>query len=188
MAEYNEPVQPKTRNTYEYNGRKFVRVKANLYDRKTLSNNKSYKDGDYGWVELQSIKWYKGDETEICFTKDIILAGIPFDRTAYYTGNFESTDMYLYLNKGFIKEVFQYNIENQNVLGMAEYNLSDFHLTNIEDPKKYSLYDYIIATIIETRHYIITNLETQQEKGQFISILKQTLIEIKNNLNKETLK
>lgn len=103
---------------YEYNGKRYVRVKVNsCFDGKliTLSNGQQYKDGDYVWIEVSPIKWLVDKENDIAISKEILFSGIQFnDRQGDYK-NFKDTVYYWYLNTYFIKEIMNYkNRKNES--------------------------------------------------------------------------
>ena len=61
-----------TYDEYEYQGRKFIRVKANSdFDggRFELSNGIEYRDGDFVWVEVSPVKWLVDDRTGTLISK-----------------------------------------------------------------------------------------------------------------------
>lgn len=108
--EYDIKFQPQEHQEYEYNGKRFVRIKANsCYDgnRFVLSNGESYRDGDYVWVEVQPVKWLIDEKERIMLCDKIIFAGIPFKSTGEYTGEFEYTDVKRFMDDYFSKELGQ---------------------------------------------------------------------------------
>ena len=111
---YNKPsqgFQAVTYEEYEYNGKKYIRVKANSdycgrYFK--LSNGKKYRDGDYVWVEVSPVKWLIDDRTQTLVSKRGILAGIRFHTDSRsYNGDFSTTDMKEYLDKYMMRDLFQ---------------------------------------------------------------------------------
>ena len=103
--------QAVTYEEYEYNGKKYIRVKANSdycgrYFK--LSNGKKYRDGDYVWVEVSPVKWLIDDRTQTLVSKRGILAGIRFHTDSRsYNGDFSTTDMKEYLDKYMMRDLFQ---------------------------------------------------------------------------------
>ena len=105
----NSKIEPLTHEEYEYQGKKYIRVKANtcLNGRKIeLSNGCKYKDGDIVWVEVLPVVWLIDEETQTLISKRGLVSGIRFDGT-FETGEFETTEMYEFLNKYMIKDIFQ---------------------------------------------------------------------------------
>ena len=74
---------------YEFDDKKYVRVKANSYYDGLLfglSNDGDYRDGDYVWVEVSKVKWLIDEENDIALSKGILVAGIQFDNKKKYSG------------------------------------------------------------------------------------------------------
>ena len=69
---YYQGFQAVTYDEYEYNFRKYVRVKANSSYNKhefRLSTGEYYRDGDYVWVEVSPVKWLIDDKTKMLVSK-----------------------------------------------------------------------------------------------------------------------
>lgn len=104
---------------YEYNGHKYVRVKANSCYRSDafqLSNGEKYHNDDYVWVEVEPIKWLVDDKHDIALSKKIIFAGVQFNKERNYKGDFYSTDIKQFIDNYFSYEIIQninsYDTEN----------------------------------------------------------------------------
>ena len=104
--------QAVTYEEYEYNGKKYIRVKANLYKDPyygyyiKLSNGEKYKNGDYVWVEVSPVKWLIDNKTGLLVSKIGLLAGIRFDAVEKeYNGDFSETEMKEYLDKYMSKDL-----------------------------------------------------------------------------------
>ena len=130
--DYDTGFKPVTYDEYEYQNKKYIRVKANAYfDPTMLSNGACYRDGDYVWVEVSPVKWLIDDKAGILISKKGLVSGIRFlDKYHEYNGDFNKTEMYEYLNKYMIKDLFQNvnciqkvsdnNIEESlNILGLG---------------------------------------------------------------------
>lgn len=80
--DYFSPFKEKQYEEYEYNGKRYVRVKANIIyaDNDLAKYGKEYKNGDNVWIEVQPIKWKVFEELGIMITEKIICAGVQFDR------------------------------------------------------------------------------------------------------------
>lgn len=100
-----------TYDEYEYQGRKFIRVKANSdFDggRFELSNGIEYRDGDFVWVEVSPVKWLVDDRTGTLISKIGLVSGIRYlDRGTNYKGDFDRTEMKSYLDKHMSRDLFQ---------------------------------------------------------------------------------
>ena len=99
---------------YEYRGHKFIRVQArsNYTSYKgtdfLLSNGEEYKNGDHVWVEVSPVRWLIDDKSKTLICKRGILGGIRFHTPdKKYNGDFKKTEMYTYLNKYMVKDLFQ---------------------------------------------------------------------------------
>lgn len=109
--DYNTGFKPVTYEEYEYQGKEYIRIKANfgfVGYKFMLSNGACYRNGDYVWVEVAPVKWLIDDENNQLISKKGLVSGIRFlDRKINYYGNFNKTEMYEYLNKYMIKDLFQ---------------------------------------------------------------------------------
>lgn len=109
--DYNNTFEPQTHQEYEYNGRRYVRVKANsFYDENefTLSNGEKYKDGDNVWVEVLPVKWLVDERTRMMITEKIIFAGVQFNKKRnYHTRDFDKTDIKTFMDRHLSKDLFQ---------------------------------------------------------------------------------
>lgn len=98
---------------YEYQGRRFAKVKANTCfsndENFTLSNGVSYKNGDDIWIEEEPVKWIINEKNDTMISKKIIQAGVRYDRENYFfeEPNFFRTELNYYLNNYLSKELFR---------------------------------------------------------------------------------
>ena len=163
----NAEFKPVTYEEYEYQGKKYIRIKANFGfggNKFMLSNGVEYRNGDYVWVEVAPVKWLIDDENNQLISKKGLVSGIRFlDRKINYYGNFNKTEMYEYLNKYMIKDLFQNvnciqkvsdnNIEESlNILGLGSCKGINQEILNlivkdrinqvITDSKLYDSMDY----------------------------------------------
>ena len=109
--DYDTGFKPVTYEEYEYQGKKYIRIKANsdfCGDKFMLSNGVKYRDGDYVWVEVSPVKWLIDDKTGILISKKGLVSGIRFhDKSTNYKGDFSKTEMKEYLDRYMSKELFQ---------------------------------------------------------------------------------
>ena len=140
--------KPVTYEEYEYQGKAYIRIKANFYCagyKFMLSNGVEYKNGDYVWVEVSPVKWLIDDENNQLISKKGLVSGIRFlDSKTDYEGDFNRTEMKEYLDKYMIKDLFQsvdfeylqdveYSIDkSENIKKTNPYNLS-FNKVSEED-------------------------------------------------------
>lgn len=103
--------KPVTYEEYEYQGKKYIRIKANseFGDSKfMLSNGVRYKNGDYVWVEVSPVKWLIDDKAGILISKKGLVSGIRFlDVRTNYKGDFDKTEMKEYLDKYMLRDLTQ---------------------------------------------------------------------------------
>ncbi len=119
--EYDKGFESQEHIEYEYNGKKYVRVKINscFYGKKfILSNGEKYKDGDFVWISVSPIKWLVDEKNDIAITKNIIVAGIQFNKENNYTGdNFDEMNIKVFMDKYLSKEIIpgiiNYKINNE---------------------------------------------------------------------------
>lgn len=128
--EYNKPFQEQKLTEYEYNEKKYVRVKANTCFNSsyhfTLSNRKKYRNGDYIWVEVQPIKWWINEKSDLAVAEKVLFAGIEFNHNRNYDGNFNNTTLKKFMDNYLSKDI----IPSQQV----NYHLQrDFKNLNIQD-------------------------------------------------------
>ena len=107
--EYDTSFQPQTHQEYEYNGKRYVRVKANFYfyfGDFTLSNGEQYRNGDNVWVEVQPVKWLVDEKSRMMITEKIIFAGVQFNRN-YHARDFDRTDIKTFMDRYLSKDLVQ---------------------------------------------------------------------------------
>ena len=109
--DYDTGFKPVTYEEYEYQGKRYIRIRANSYfggSKFKLSNDIEYRDGDCVWVEVSPVKWLIDDRTGILVSKLGLVSGIRYlDRNHNYKGNFSSTEMKEYLDKHMIRDLTQ---------------------------------------------------------------------------------
>ena len=121
--EYEKDFLPQEHMEYGFGGKKYVRVKANPCRNGsffTLSNGEMYINDDYVWVEVSKVKWLVDEENDIVISKNILVAGIQFNNDENYTGYFENSNMYKFLNTYFIKDIQEKNIDITKLSGTYE--------------------------------------------------------------------
>ena len=109
---YNRGFKPVTYEEYEYQGKKYIRIKANFdyfyHDGLMLSNGGTYRDGNYVWVEVSPVKWLIDDKTGILISKKGLVSGIRFlDERIDYKGDFSKTEMKEFLDKYMLPDLTQ---------------------------------------------------------------------------------
>ena len=109
--DYDTGFKPVTYEEYEYQGKEYIRIKANSDfggDKFMLSNGVEYWHGDYVWVEVSPVKWLIDDRTGILISKKGLVSGIRFlDRRTNYKGDFDRTEMKEYLDRYMLRDLTQ---------------------------------------------------------------------------------
>lgn len=125
---------------YEYQGKKYIRVEANITDYTSFpfSDKQLYDYGYYVWVEVSPVVWLIDEETQTLISKRGLVSGIRFDE-AFETGEFETTEMYEFLNKYMIKDIFQSVDLEKKKASTIEKNAN----------KKENLYNFELAKVSE---------------------------------------
>ena len=109
--DYDTGFKPVTYEEYEYQGKEYIRIKANSdFDgnKFKLSNGVEYRNGDYVWVEVSPVKWLIDDRTGILISKKGLVSGIRFlDKRTNYKGDFDRTEMKEYLDRYMLRDLTQ---------------------------------------------------------------------------------
>lgn len=110
-TDFDTGFKPVTYEEYEYQGKEYIRIKANFnfVDSKfKLSNGVKYRNGDYVWVEVSPVKWLIDDRTGILISKKGLVSGIRFlDKRTDYKGDFDRTEMKDYLDRYMLRDLTQ---------------------------------------------------------------------------------
>lgn len=110
-ADYDTGFKPVTYEEYEYQGKEYIRIKANSDfggNKFKLSNGVEYRNGDYVWVEVSPVKWLIDDRTGILISKKGLVSGIRFlDKRTNYKGDFDRTEMKEYLDRYMLRDLTQ---------------------------------------------------------------------------------
>lgn len=111
VDDYDTGFKPVTYEEYEYQGKEYIRIKANSDfsgGKFKLSNGVEYRDGDYVWVEVSPVKWLIDDRTGILISKKGLVSGIRFlDKRTNYKGDFDRTEMKEYLDRYMLPNLTQ---------------------------------------------------------------------------------
>ena len=100
----SDQFNPTYHEEYAYNGKRYVRVK-NQNKKVKLSNNIIIEHNDYVWVEVSPITWYVDKKAKMLVSKILLASGIRFGDSGQYKGNFKTTEMYMFLNEYFAKDI-----------------------------------------------------------------------------------
>lgn len=102
--------KPTNYSEYEYQGKKYVRVKADINigaksNKIMLSNGMICTFGDSVWLEVSPVIWYVDKKSQFLISKYGLLSGIRFDDKEYY-GKFEETEMKKYMDNYMANNLF----------------------------------------------------------------------------------
>jgi len=118
--EFDEPFAPITHTEYEYNGKKYIQVKANLCEENVeLSNRKEVKRGYPVWVEVEPIVWLYDEKTGIALTEKLIFAGVQFNEKDY-DGDFSKTTIKKFMDTYLAKDMIPSQSAEQQKTAAAE--------------------------------------------------------------------
>lgn len=116
--EYDEKFKAQRHEEYEYKGKRYIRVKANsCFDGNyfKLSNGKSYRNGDYVWVEVEPIKWLVSERDRLMLADKVVFAGVQFKHGGdYHTKDFEKTDIKKFIDDCWSKDIEQVRSKRKN--------------------------------------------------------------------------
>lgn len=111
--------KPLTHEEYTYKGKKYVRIKPIARDSFiattiiVLSNGEEYWRNEYAWIEVSPITWYVDEENKLLISKDALIGGIHFNDKKEYDDKFENTEMYMFLNTYFAKDIIPSKLEKK---------------------------------------------------------------------------
>ena len=116
----DEYFTPTTYEEYEYQEKKYIRIMVypNNHTTILLSNNVTYESLDYVWLEVSPVEWLIDNKTKTLISKKGLISGIRFlDSDIPYKGDFSKTEMYMFLNKYMVKDLFQSEVltQTQNI-------------------------------------------------------------------------
>lgn len=112
---YSESFKAREHYEYEFNGKKYVKVKYVDTDSCKLSNGGSYNNGDEVWVEVSPITWLVDERSGLMLSKTCLASGIRFCKNRKYRDEFKKTEMYMFLNEYFAKDIIPSKIEQEEL-------------------------------------------------------------------------
>ena len=105
----NIKITPVTYEEYEYQEKKYIRIKAafKIFS-ELLSNGVEYENDDYVWVGVTPVKWLIDYKTGLLISKKNLVSGVRFlDEKLVYDGDFSKTEMKEYLDKYMLPDLTQ---------------------------------------------------------------------------------
>ena len=147
--DYSTGFKPVTYEEYEYQGKKYIRIKANFQtpEKYKLSNGIEYEIDDYVWVEVSPVKWLIDEDTGILVSKKGLLSGIRFDGTNY-KGDFDRTEMKKYLDNYMLRDLSQI-ITYASVQDMAPEEKAQFEKKQKEAERRSNPYGFKFEQVSE---------------------------------------
>ena len=181
--------KPVTYKEYEYQGKKYIRIEANLgYNEHylLLSNGVEYTNGDYVWVEVSPVKWLVDDKTQLLISKKCLVAGISFNPyRAGFDGCFDNTAMKKYLDNYMLHDLFQntvsLNISNVNIQNHLKSSIRNQKLNKAvkdyqkkliqepkpEEPKVENNSEYEVENNFEYEEIETAELQAEKRKNPY---------------------
>ena len=107
LLDDKESFKARKHHEYEYNGKKYVKVKyfGTEFSHFKLSNGETYLNGDEVWVEVAPIKWLVDEKSRLMLSKTCLASGIRICNHGQYKGDFERSEVYMFLNTYFAKDI-----------------------------------------------------------------------------------
>ena len=79
---------------YELDGHRYIRY-TNYIQNKIV------------WLKVQPIKWLVDEKNKVMVTEKLLFAGVPFEKSGVYKGDFENTTIKKFIDNVFAKEILQ---------------------------------------------------------------------------------
>ena len=157
---------------FGYNEKKYVHNVMNMLSNGvTVGNEKFETSYEYVWLEVSPITWYVDEISKLLISKSILLAEYFQERCYYYNGHFENTEMYMFLNNYFAKDIIP---SNNNMLtqkrNIEQDNDSlDKQKDEIATNEKDTYEDIAIKSVEVEEQYI----EDEDEKGAILKKIRK---------------
>lgn len=102
----NKVFSPKTNTEYEYNGSKYIRFVGNQNcNGLVLSDDRKIQEGTAYWVRVEPIIWLVDEAKNVALAKKILFSGIQLKNQCYYKGDFDKTNIKMFMDNYFSKEI-----------------------------------------------------------------------------------
>lgn len=129
-----KPFKPVSYDEYQYNGKKYVRVKVtNRFGTSefgvTLNNGGTYKGGDHVWIEVSPVKWIIDTDSKYLISSRCLLSGIRVSDVNQYHGNFYETEMQMYLSHYMLPDI----VKKSEVKEVVQENGYGFNFDNVSE-------------------------------------------------------
>lgn len=165
-----------TYDEYEYEGKRYIRVKANFSDNYSidLSNGESCYLDDNVWVEVLPVRWLVDDVSKCLVSKNTLLSGIMYHNDTYLK-SFSESNIKKYLDEYMIRDLFQPKQLNNEMNQENTRKKFGFNLDSVTQEE-------MLQGALESNVPVFLNARSSEEK---IDILRQidkdcTVIYLKN--------
>ncbi|MCI9084416.1 MAG: hypothetical protein HFH46_02210 [Bacilli bacterium] len=157
---------------YKWNGKKYIRIVPDFGNFNiALSDGRIAKTGQAYWVEVEPITWLVDEIKGIALAKKILFSGVPFDNTSNYTGDFENTLIYKFMNTHFSKDIIPSKItsleQSQTLVQQSKPIRSEDYQIHVDqyNSKKEELvtFQLQLADIQDNRTKLITERKIEEE-------------------------
>lgn len=102
----NKVFSPKTNTEYEYNGSKYIRFVGNQNcNGLVLPDDRKLQEGTAYWVRVEPIIWLVDEAKNVALAKKILFSGIQLKNQCYYKGDFDKTNIKMFMDNYFSKEI-----------------------------------------------------------------------------------
>ena len=136
VGEYDKDFKAQQHEEFEYNGKKYVRVIANLNDNPTvISNGETIRIGDAVWVEVEPITWLIDEQKNLAVSKKGIVGGIRFYKSrGNWKGNFNNTEMNMFLQTYLKKDMVATQVKEMTPEEKREFEARQKELEKRRNP------------------------------------------------------
>ena len=174
--------KPITYDEYEYNGKKYIRVRAiaEYPDHESiLSNELACKDGDYFWVQVSPVKWLIDDKTGLLISKKGLVAGIGFGDVKYYDGmsyDFDKSELKKYLDTHMMHDLFQ------NTVSLNVSNIQKHHIKSIQNHPSQNQPTQVTQQNSSTQDVKVEDTQAIENKSEYDEV-KQVELQVEKRKN-----
>ena len=132
---FREKFRPIKHIEFEYNGKCYVRIKSNDTNEDfKLSNGVRVQPGIYVWLEVSPIKWIVDEKSKLLISKTLLSSGVRFCDNMQYNGDFKKTEMYMFLNTYFSKDIVPSGVKEMTEEEKKQYEEEQKRLEKRRNP------------------------------------------------------
>ena len=127
----------RTHIEYEYNGSKYIRFVADKAGgEQILSDGRDIKGKKAYWVQVEPIIWFVDEKANVALSKRILFSGIQFNNNRDYNGDFDRTNINLFMNNCFSKEIATNKTYSQSTSVEKNIEFDGKEMTRKQNPYK----------------------------------------------------